>query len=137
MLANLAIVALGTFQVPAPSTLSGSLDRAAHGVLVLGLFSFGAAALVLLGWSPERPPAPTGRLRQWCRSAFFGEVDRRGGPRDGSMERRRFRLGWARMAMSLGVLCLLVAGLLSLTPYAAAVLMAIAGTAGALALRSP
>lgn len=137
LLASLVIVAFGAFQVPGLPTLSGSVDLAARGVLVLGLVAFGAAALVLMGLSPESPPAPAGRLREWCRSTFFAEVGGRDGPADAAMERRRIRLGWARMAMSLGLLCLLGATVLSLPAYSAAVLMGLAGAAGVLLLRSP
>lgn len=137
LLASLVIVAFGAFQVPGLPTLSGSVDLAARGVLVLGLVAFGAAALILLGLSPESPPAPAGRPREWCRSTFFAEVGGRDGPAGAAMERRRIRLGWARMAMSLGLLCLLGASILSLPAYSAAVLMGLAGAAGVLLLRSP
>ena len=40
------------------------------------------------------------------------------------------------MSTSLGVLLLLLTGVLSLTPYSAAALMALAGSAGVLALRA-
>lgn len=58
------------------------------------------------------------------------------GGRESEEAAGRIRLGWARMAASLGVLLFLVTGVLSLSPYSAAVLMVIAGSAGVLALRS-
>lgn len=132
LLASLAIVTWGTFELVAPSALPGSLHPAARGSLVLGLIAFGGAGLSLLGASPPEPPASDGPLGRRLRDMFFAGA----GGRESEEAAGRIRLGWARMAASLGVILFLVTGVLSLSPYSAAVLMVIAGSAGVLALRS-
>lgn len=146
LVVSLAVVAWGTFRLLEPSAAVSSLHPAARGSLVLGLIAFGGASLALLGIAPARPPSGSGALAKRCRRMFFPAADREGpgddaaGPRTppgGSGTRGAgVRLGWARLAASLGVLLLLLAGLLSLTPYSAAALMALAGSAGVLALRA-
>lgn len=132
LLASLAIVTWGTFELVAPSALPGSLHPAARGSLVLGLIAFGGAGLSILGAAPPEPPSPEGPLGRRLRDMFFaGAAGREPGEIAG-----RTRVGWARMAASLGVLLLLLTSVLSLSPYSAAVLMVIAGSAGVLALRS-
>lgn len=132
LLASLAIVTWGTFELLAPSALPRSLHPAARGTLVLGLIAFGGAALSILGASPPEPPASGSRLGERLRNSFFAGAS--GGEEDDVSGRTR--LGWARMAASIGVLLFLLTGMLSLSPYSAAVLMVIAGSASVLALRS-
>lgn len=146
LVVSLAIVAWGTFDVLEPSATASSLHPAGRGSLVLGIIAFGGAALALLGVAPTRPPSGAGPLAQRCRRMFFRHTPERGPAGDADDPRRSrgrpgtrgagTRLGWARMATCLGVLLLLLAGLLSLTPYSAAVLMILAGSACVLALRS-
>lgn len=146
LLASIAIVVFGTFEVLEPSALSSSLDRAARGSIVFGLLAFGGAGLSLLGMAPKAPPAAGSRGLEKCREIFFGAVQETEPGEEAVPGRefsiqagnqlRRIRLGWARMAMSLGVFLFLLASLLTLTAYSAAVLMALAGTAGVLVLRS-
>lgn len=146
LVVSLAVVAWGTFELLVSSAAVSSLHPAARGSLVLGIIAFGGASLALLGVAPARPPSGTGILAERCRRMFFPATDREepvgdvpgpgtlpggSGNRDAGV-----RLGWARMASSLGVLLLLLAGLLSLTPYSAAALMALVGSAGLLALRA-
>lgn len=146
LVVSLAVVAWGTFELLVPSAAVSSLHPAARGSLVLGIIAFGGASLALLGVAPTRPPSGTGALAERCRRMFFpppdreepvGDVPAPGTPPGGWGNRGAgVRLGWARMATSLGVLLLLLAGLLSLTPYSAAALMALAGSAAVLALRA-
>lgn len=146
LLVSLGIVAWGALELVEPSAVAGSPDRAARGILALGVLAFGGAALALLGMAPAAPPSPGSGVPERCRRMFFSaptrdgptgeEADRGDAPRGERMGPERARLGWARMAVSLGVLSMLAAGLLALSAYSAAVLMALAGTAGALVLRS-
>lgn len=146
LVVSLAIVAWGTFELLESSGAASSLHPAARGSLVLGIIAFGGAALALLGVAPTRPPSGAGTFAERSRRMFFPDADRhepgsdvdaawtsRGGA---GTRRREIRLGWARIAASLGVLLLLLAGLLSITPYSAAALMVLAGSAAVVALRA-
>ena len=132
LLASLGIVTWGTFELLTPSAPFGSLLSAARGTLVLGLIAFGGAGISILGASPPRPPTSAGPVGSRLRAAFFS----RGSSEEAAEPYQRVRLGWARMAASIGVLLLLLTAVLSLSPYSAAVLMVIAGSVGILALRS-
>jgi len=132
LLASLGIVTWGTFELLAPSAPFGSLRSAARGTLVLGLIAFGGAGVSVLGASPPRPPASGGPVGSRLRAAFF----QIGSSEEAAERHEPVRLGWARMAASVGLLLLLLTAVLSLSPYSAAVLMVIAGSGGVLALRS-
>lgn len=80
LLGALAVVALGTLEILGSPVPRASLSRTALGSVVLGLTSFGAAVLALLGAAPPAPSLSRGPIAGPLVRAFFPEPRGSGRP---------------------------------------------------------